>query len=277
MDTADQTPKTGEGAQNTENQNTSLFAPAGTAPATEPTETQPEETTTKPVDEMTEEEKVAAEKKALRERAKMMGLNPSPNAGVDTLRAMIKAKIDGETPAEPAQTETQTEPAPAPTTQVNPLAEATTAPVNKSREQAAAQAIHAADTSGRPLTKMERRQIALADAMRLVRVRISNLDPKKKDLPGEILTVANGVIGTVKKFIPYGEATDDGFHIPNILYQHLKERTFSQIRQVRDKRTGTNRTETRDVREFSIEVLEPLTQAELDQLAQAQIAAGSID
>ena len=267
MDTADQTPKTGEGAQNTENQNTSLFAPAGTAPA----ETQTEETTTKPVAEMNDEEKAAAEKMALRDRAKLMGLNPSPNAGVETLRAMIKAKIDGDSaPAEPTATETATPP-------VNPLAEATVAPVNKSREQAAAQAIHTAAVTDRPLTKAERRQVALADAMRLIRVRISNLDPKKKDLPGEILTVANGVIGTVKKFIPYGEATDEGFHIPNVLYQHLKERTFTQIRQVRDKRTGTNRTETRDVREFSIEVLEPLTQAELDQLAQAQIAAGSID
>ena len=266
----DETQNTGEGAQGTENQNTSLFAPAGAAPAA----TEGSDENRKTVDEMSDEEKAAAEKKALRERAKLMGLNPSPNASADTLRAQIKAKIDGETSASATETPPAQEPAPAP---VNPLVESTTAPINKSMEQAAANAMNSAERQGRPLTKAERRQIALAEAMKLVRVRISNLDPKKKDLPGEIVTVANGVVGTVRKFIPFGEATDDGYHIPFILYQHLKERTFVQVRQVRDKRTGTNSTQTRDVREFAIEILEPLTQAELDQLAQAQIAAGSID
>ena len=57
----------------------------------------------------------------------------------------------------------------------------------------------------------------------------------------------------------------------------LQEKKFLQITTVRDKRTGTTRPVTKEVREFAIEILPPLTQEELRELATAQIAAGSID
>lgn len=111
------------------------------------------------------------------------------------------------------------------------------------------------------------------DAMRLVRCRITNLDPKKKDLHGEVISVGNRYIGTVKKFIPFGEQTENGYHIPKVLFDELAGREFLHIKTTRDKKTGQINVETKYVKEFSLEVLPQLTQAELADLAAQQAAA----
>ena len=121
------------------------------------------------------------------------------------------------------------------------------------------------------------REEQLATQLKLVRCRIANLDPKKKDLPGEIFTIANEYIGTVRKYVPYGEVTDDGYHIPFCIYTDLEARRFQNIRTTRDRRTGQTKTETTWQKEFAIEILPQLTEMELAQLAQAQQAAGSVD
>lgn len=124
--------------------------------------------------------------------------------------------------------------------------------------------------------KMTLGQKIRQEQLKLVRVRIQNLDPKKKDLPGEIITVANEYMGTVRKFVPFGEATDNGYHIPWCIYEFLKNRKFVNITTKKGK-NGQLSVSHADVREFSIEVLPQLTQEELDQLGTAQIAAGSLN
>lgn len=115
------------------------------------------------------------------------------------------------------------------------------------------------------------------EQMKLVRVRISNMDPKKADLPGEILTVANRYVGNVKIFVPYGEKTDDGWHIPYIIYKLLVSRKFLQIKTTKNPVTRQLQVTKRWVREFAIEVMDPLTVNEIKDLANQQAAAGSID
>jgi len=115
------------------------------------------------------------------------------------------------------------------------------------------------------------------EQMALVRCRIANLNPSKRDLRGEIFTVANKYVGTVRKFIPYGEATDNGYHVPKILYEQLKSRKFLQVNTRNDRSAGNQIVvDQRWVPEFSIEVLPRLTQEELDKLAAAQAAAGGV-
>ena len=121
------------------------------------------------------------------------------------------------------------------------------------------------------------RDYLIAEQMKLVRVRITNMDPKKKDIPGEIITVANEYLGTVSKYIPFGEVTDNGYHIPQCLFTELESRRFLNIRVIKDARTGTNRVETNNAREFALEVLPPLTKDELKDLAIAQAAAGTFN
>jgi hypothetical protein len=182
----------------------------------------------------------------LKDRAKLMGIKFSNNIHIESLREKIAAKIAGEEmPADEL------------VNKVNPLA-----------------AVGAAQETP-PVRELTMREILVRDQMKLVRLRIQNLDPKKKDLPGEVLCVANEYLGTVKKYIPYGEASDDGYHVPYCIFTELESRRFQNVRTYTDKATGQIRIESSWVREFSLEVLPPLTRAELTQLATAQAAAGN--
>lgn len=194
------------------------------------------------------------EKQVLMERARMMGITFSNNATPEQLRAKIEAKMAGE-----QEQATQAE-------QVNPLAAA-----GSTTQAAAQQAVEA------PVVPRTLQQMMHDEYQKLIRVRITNMDPRKANLPGEIFTVANEYLGTVRKFIPYGEASEDGYHIPYALYLNLKEREFLNVRTVKDRKTGVPVVTSSMAKEFAIEVLEPLTEEELKQLATAQIAAGSVE
>lgn len=181
--------------------------------------------------------KEAEEKALLRDRAKIMGLQIPNNISLENLRQKIADAMVGEEAGESEEEGLRKE----------------------------------------PTTHAEIREELLNTQLRLVRCRITNMDPKKKDLPGEIFTVANEYIGTVRKFIPYGEATDEGYHIPFCLYTELEAKRFQNIRTVRDRRTGQTQIKTSWDKEFAIEVLPQLTQKELDELAAAQLATGSVE
>lgn len=191
------------------------------------------------------EEAPADERQLLMARARLMGVQFSNNIATDKLRERISAALDGE-PQKPEEPE-----APAPV-ELNAL-------------------------TGKPANAPERsiRDQLFDEQMKLVRCRITCMDPKKKDLQGEIFTVANEFIGTVRKFIPFGEATEQGYHIPYCLYVMLEERRFLNIRTVKTPKGPL--VESNYAKEFAIEVLPQLTESELARLATAQAAAGSID
>lgn len=180
----------------------------------------------------------------LKQRATVMGISYSNNISLETLKKRIQEKMDGVEVVKPELEK--------PVQVVNPL----TSQKPKARTPSLRQHMH--DTQ-----------------MKLVRLRITNLDPKKKDLHGEIVTVANEYLGTVKKFVPYGEVTDDGFHVPYCIYRELDSRKFLNIRTVRNRKEGTTKVESNWAKEFSLDVLPQLTQEELNRLAAAQAAAGS--
>lgn len=196
----------------------------------------------------TDEGETAVDELALlKERAKQMGIPFSNNISLETLRKRVSDKMEGKDVPE-----------------VNPLA---------------GDAEIAAITSAP--AKLDAKQNALAlrkmmqrEQMKLVRVRITNMDPKKKDLPGEIWTVSNEYLGNVRKMIPYGEQTDEGFHIPYCLFRLLQSKRFLHIRTVKDRVTGVERQDKQWVKEFSLDVLPDLTKEELARLAAAQAAAG---
>lgn len=191
----------------------------------------------------------------LKQRATLMDIKFSNNIKAETLREKIAAKLGEDQESESEDDEDEDEDGDEPEAE-----EAVVAPVAPKK------------------SKMQTlREEQLATQLKLVRCRIANLDPKKKDLPGEIFTIANEYIGTVRKYVPYGEATDDGYHIPFCIYTDLEARRFQNIRTTRDRRTGQTKTETTWQKEFAIEILPQLTEMELAQLAQAQQAAGSVD
>lgn len=207
----------------------------------------------------------------LKQRATQMGIVFSNNIGLDKLRERVNAKMEGlpdpeEAPVAP----------PAPVAPVQPVTPVAPAVVTPAVEAPVINPLTGFPEGFDPDAGLTTRQILMRDQMKLVRVRIANLDPSKKDLSGEILTVANEYIGTVRKFIPFGEATDEGYHVPQCLLSMMQERKFQTIRTIKDRRSGTVRVETGEAREFAIEILEPLSEAEMRQLATAQQAAGGL-
>lgn len=132
------------------------------------------------------------------------------------------------------------------------------------------------DETPTPMTASRIRQQKIKEATKLIRVRVTNMNPAKAELQGEIFTTGNSVIGTVRKFVPFGGmASEVGYHVPQIILNILKRRTFTTTVQKRDDK-GLPYYEKQVRKEFAIEILEPLTQAELDKLAQDQRASGRV-
>lgn len=181
----------------------------------------------------------------LKERATQMGIAYSPNIGISALKAKIDAKLADDQAGTAGED------------------------VGDSEEGTAT----ATKPAAKPLTEQEIRKKQFAEQLALVRLRITNLNPAKKDLQGEIITVANRYVGTVRKFVPYGEASDAGYHVPRIIYNELKDRKFNSIKVIKAKNGAQEYVEQRLVNEFALEVLPALTQKELDELARKQAAA----
>lgn len=214
----------------------------------------------------------------LKARARMMGITFSNNISVDTLKLKIQEKLENE---ENGDTKTddledpvvETPPPPS----VGPYPQVTALP-QANKAQAPAPLVDPA--APKPLTKrgklMTLRDQIRKENLRLIRIRVQNLDPKKKDLPGEVITVANEYLGTVRKFVPFGEH-EDGYHVPYCIYKQLIARKFLNIRTYKDRRNNNEiKIEQTWAKEFAIEVLPQLTPVELRQLAVAQAAAGGV-
>lgn len=120
----------------------------------------------------------------------------------------------------------------------------------------------------------EKRKRLKTEALKLVRIRLTCLNPAKKEWEGEIITVGNSLIGSVKKFVPFN--ADDGWHVPHVIYQQLKERQCQVFYTATDAR-GNKVRKGKLIKEFAIEVLPPLTKEELDELARRQAMAKAID
>ena len=113
------------------------------------------------------------------------------------------------------------------------------------------------------------------EANALIRVRVSCMNPNKKEWDGEIITTGNSNTGTIKKFVPFN--SDEGYHVPHMIYEQLLQRQCQVFVTVKDNR-GNKIRKGKLIKEFAIEVLPPLTEKELKELAQRQaMATGSAD
>ena len=188
----------------------------------------------------------------LKQRATMLGITFSNNISPETLKAKIDAKM-----AELEKAEAKQEPK----EEVNAL----TGEVPRNDEGKSPDQLRA-----------EARQRLFEEQSKLVRLNITNLNPRKQDLLGEYFTVANDIIGTQKKFVPYVGEAAEAWHVPNWIYQQMLAREFQQIKVRKNKENGQDIIESKFVKEFALEVLPPLTKDELAKLAAAQKASGSL-
>lgn len=174
----------------------------------------------------------------LKNRAELMGIRFHPNIGLDTLKAKVNNALPNvEAPPTPRQT---------PTGKVPYLTQA---------------------EYTKEVTTRARKNIN-----RLVRVRVACMNPNKKEWEGEIISVGSAKIGTFKKFVPFN--LEDGYHIPHIIYEAMKDRQYTSYTTVRGQR-GEKIRKGKLVPEFNIEVMPPLTVEERRDLAQRQIMSGA--
>lgn len=123
-------------------------------------------------------------------------------------------------------------------------------------------------------TLVQRRFRKKREANTLVRIRVTCMNPAKKDWAGEIFTSGNSLVGSFTKFVPFN--ADEGWHVPNIIVEQIKERQCQIFVPVKDARGNTTR-KGKMIKEFAIEVMPDLTPDELAELARRQALSKAID
>lgn len=199
---------------------------------------------------------VKDEMTALKDRAFALGINFHPNIGLDKLREKVNAAL---TDSDETVDEDVVQHA-APEVPDGLKAGATP-------EEIIAGYLEAQEAG---LTPAQKRNQAIKDANRLVRVRVTCMNPNKRDWEGEIFTVANAVVGTFKKYVPFNSV--EGWHIPFIILQALKERQCQIFVNGTDA-NGRKIKRAQLIAEFGIEILPALNEVELKELAQRQLMA----
>ena len=185
-----------------------------------------------------EEVIVQDELTTLKERATLMGLKFHPSISLDKLREKVNAATDESD--EPAS---------------EGVSANVVAPVIEE-------------------TMNQKRNRLKKEALALVRIRLTCMNPAKAEWEGEIFTIGNALIGSVKKFVPFN--ADDGWHVPTIILQQLQERQCQVFVSAKDAR-GNNVRRGKLIKEFAIEILPPLTKEELEELARRQAMSKAID
>ena len=185
---------------------------------------------------------VKQEREALKARCQLLGIQTQGNQSNETLRALIRAKQDEMDAA---------------ARQANPAA-----------------FDEAAETSEGRTPSL--REYLKTEALKLVRVRISCMNPQLAKMGSVIITTGNEYTGTVRKVVFFGEKTENGYHIPQIILNVLQRRKFQQVVEERNHK-GHLVPRARWMKEFNIEILPPLTQKELNALKDRQLATNSID
>lgn len=212
-----------------------------------------------------DKEILEADLNAARAEADRLGISYSPNAKAESIRKKIKAKL--------AESDIEDEDIAEASDAVDNSTQLTykTAPRLPNGELDVAKLPKMPVKRGNR-TKLEYTPIAKdiirKDLTRLIRVKITCFNPAKKEWKGEVFSFVNSVVGTVKKFVPYNCEAADSYHVPYCIYLMMKAKEFQAFSG--KKVNGVEVKTPRQVREFALEVLTPLTQAELDALAKKQ-------
>lgn len=132
----------------------------------------------------------------------------------------------------------------------------------------------AAPVEAKPETENQKRSRLKREALALVRIRVTCMNPAKKEWEGELFTGGNSFIGSVTKFVPFNN--DEGWHVPKIILNIMQSRQCQIFTTVRNH-LGQAQRKSKMIKEFAIEVMDPLTPAELAELARRQAATKAID
>lgn len=228
----------------------------------------------------------ATDKDLLRSIATHLEITFSGNTGVATLKekileALPETSVEDEIPLDPDLNLN------------DPVAKALAAQNQAKSNEAKDEDVHVAQTkekySTAEMLEMDpaqvrddllRKKVVRAQALRLRRVRITNLDPADAAVPGAIISVVSKYTGKIAKFIPFDEEVyENGYHVPQMILDDLASRTYNVRKEVKKRGATFGVKEYKTVRQkkFVIEYLSDLTPTQLKSLAQEQTARGAID
>jgi hypothetical protein len=173
---------------------------------------------------------------SLKEKADRLGVTYHPSIGLDKLRVKVRAAMDGE-----------------------PVA----------AEELAKEEVPEETLGQRRFRKRK-------EASELIRVRVSCMNPAKKEWEGELFTAGNMLVGTFTKFVPFNTDAEDGWHVPRVIYNQLVQRKCQIFVAAKDVR-GNKIRQGKQIKEFAVEVLPPLTAKELSELARRQAMSQAVD
>lgn len=232
--------------------------------------------------EPTTQDQTPSELELLQKRAAALNIQIDGRWGVEKLREVVAAALANEKPVaqEPAPVTQVTGPAtvvsPVPVTEpakpaekaddgeiVSPVAVTKMPSLAEALASELEQEVPADETEGQKKNRLRR------EAQALVRVRISCMNPTKKNMKGELMCVSNRNFGTIQRFIPFNR----DWHIEKVLYDALVEREYMVFDREKTGRANIEVVTPRCVPEFNIAVLPPLTKGELKDLAQRQAMA----
>lgn len=117
-----------------------------------------------------------------------------------------------------------------------------------------------------------RRQQLIKDATKLIRVLVTNRNPNKKDVTGEYFTFSNAAVGTITRLVPFNTET----HIEQGILNAMTLRKYAKVTMKKNAQ-GVPYPERRVIDELGVEILTPLTEQELKDLAADQAKRGAID
>lgn len=249
------------------------------------------------LEELTQLTQDTKDKKILREIAEQVGVTFSGNTGVDTLKSKILAELildenQGEESEDDVTMESN-DPVMAALAQHREDAKDSDELSDNEDDDLYAKPEKAVKKASKysveEMLKMDaarikdpilRRNVIRTQAMRLIRVKINNLDPNDAEVPGALITCYSKYTGKVSKYVPFDEEQHpNGYHIPKIILDDLKTRTYNLRKEIKKPGSsfGVKEYKTVVVNKFAIEELPPLTKKELKALASQQAAAGAID
>ena len=179
----------------------------------------------------------------LKEKADSLGITYHPSIGASRLQEKIDAFLLEQDAAAP-------KPEPEPEPEPEPVVAAAPAPAPQ-------------ETEAQRIKRLKK------EATKLVRVRITCMNPYKSEWDGEIFTVSNRIVPTQKRFVPYNVE----WHVPQIMLEMIEARMCQVFITKRDPRTGNQTRKGQLVKEFAVEVLPPLSPAQIKDLAQRQAMA----
>lgn len=114
----------------------------------------------------------------------------------------------------------------------------------------------------------KRKAPSRSEALALVRVRVTCMNPNKKEWEGEIFCTGNSQLGTIKKYVPF----EAEWHVPRVILNMIKRRQYQTFVTKKTPNGGKIKV-GKLVREFAVEELAPLSEKELAELRQRQVMA----